>query len=814
MMQSLSAELSKGSQNDVAEALKLVNYRLDNLQASLLGALSDPKMTAALGDALKGPLGDAIAKLDLNGASKQIDDIGERLKALQSSVSEVRTDTVAIRQQLEQIDQRQQIENTQRKGREEATVDLLKKISGEIRELGQSGGLISNPRNFSAHYHNARILSQRGETDLAIDSYRQVFKTGLQMADPVIDLTTLLIRQYGRQGASKAIEREFQKELPKLSYLYALQTLADRELDEVEELLFSKPELVSEFPPLATVYLRRLHERMARLNKEKLNVYSFQWSDTAGMSKVAATVNKEIQSGNYLAYFIDQIRGGRDLDDFRVVSDTFTQKKLLNVYARHWDSEKYAPVNVNLLKSPIGLDYTYFFEPPSKETLSNIARSMAYVPKYKKGSVFLNIWDWAIDEEKSINVCAKKNGMEKCKDINDAAFRCPGRHAGPPMNCSLLSDRIDDKYFSPVFRGHLIPDEFFESACLTSVSYSTRQGSTPGKEIRIEGQNLIAIFRRVFDDDIGLLFQKCGYDVQNIVDDSKKNSGQKTSLISYASTQFADRTVAYSKNNCEMLGRMTFYSSSIGAPLVYDKMNQYRIKIAREMNILPEVPSYRDNGSKGRFDEASNTCYLDVHMKDQDYSCKVDSIAASRCLAPNTEMKYLQANSTMVDISAVWNGGVFPNLNSPIKCEIANQNSEASTKRSSTKSVSTIDKIELLEKSSISDALEVYGAGYNPNCKTNGYGNFNYRISLDLGLRVLEKNICVPEGTLRALKLEAGKKSSEQQFKGCFTAEGMANYVNAAEVWLTNAAADCKGKEGKLAKEYAEQAAAWSIDQP
>jgi hypothetical protein len=81
-------------------------------------------------------------------------------------------------------------------------------------------------------------------------------------------------------------------------------------------------------------------------------------------------------------------------------------------------------------------------------------------------------------------------------------------------------------------------------------------------------------------------------------------------------------------------------------------------------------------------------------------------------------------------------------------------------------------------------------------------------------LRVLEKNICVPEGTLRALKLEAGKKSSEQQFKGCFTAEGMANYVNAAEAWLTSAAADCKGKEGKLTKEYAEQAAAWSIDQP
>jgi hypothetical protein len=177
-------------------------------------------------------------------------------------------------------------------------------------------------------------------------------------------------------------------------------------------------------------------------------------------------------------------------------------------------------------------------------------------------------------------------------------------------------------------------------------------------------------------------------------------------------------------------------------------------------------------------------------------------------------MKYLEANNKMVDISAVWNGGVFPNLDSSIQCEIANLNSETATKRSSEKKITTIDKIELLAKTSIADALEVFGAGYNPSCKTTGYSNFKYRISLDLGLRALDKNICVPEGTLRPLKLAVGKKSSEQQFKGCFTGEGMANYVNAAEAWLTSAAADCKGKEGKLAKQYAEQAAAWSIDQP
>ncbi|MEI6039491.1 MAG: hypothetical protein WCQ52_07385 [Actinomycetes bacterium] len=195
MMESLSAELVRTPKDGGPDALNRINQRLDNLQVTLLGAMSDPKMANALGEALKGPLGEAISKLDLTGASKQIEDIGEQLRVLQTSVGEVRTDTTAIRQQLAQIDQRQQVAETARTNREEATVELLKRLSGEIRELGQRGGLIDEPRNFAAYYHNARILSQRGEVDLAIASYRQVFKTGFQMADPVIDLTTLLIRQ-------------------------------------------------------------------------------------------------------------------------------------------------------------------------------------------------------------------------------------------------------------------------------------------------------------------------------------------------------------------------------------------------------------------------------------------------------------------------------------------------------------------------------------------------------------------------------------------------------------------------------------------
>ncbi len=72
MMESLSAELVKGTKEGGTDPLSRINQRLDNLQVSLLGAMSDPKMVSALGEALKGPLGDAISKLDLTGASRQL----------------------------------------------------------------------------------------------------------------------------------------------------------------------------------------------------------------------------------------------------------------------------------------------------------------------------------------------------------------------------------------------------------------------------------------------------------------------------------------------------------------------------------------------------------------------------------------------------------------------------------------------------------------------------------------------------------------------------------------------------------------------
>lgn len=804
MMESLSAELVKGPKEGGTDPLSRINQRLDNLQVSLLGAMSDPKTASALGEALKGPLGDAISKLDLTGASRQIEDISERIKALQNSVEEVRTDTSAIRQQLAQIDQRQQIAETARMNREEVTVGLLKRLSGEIRELGQRGSLIDEPKNFAAHYHNARILSQRGEVDLAMASYRQVFKTGFQMADPVIDITTLLVRQYGRQGAARAFTRDFQSSLPKLSYLYGLQLLADKELDEVEELLFTKPELTADFPPLASIYLRRLHERLARKSNSKINVYTFQWADTAGIGKVAQKLDQEIQSGNYLAYFIDQVRGGRDLDDFRSVSDAFAHENILRVTIPNLSySEKLIRQSIDLSNSPIVLDYTYFFDPPSSEVTSDLAREASYLPRYKKGSIFVFVWDGALDELKPIQVCAIKSGKEVCKDINEPALQCRDQDGRRAINCTRTNSLGGNRNFAPYLESHFVPQDLLGSNCISKVRYTT----TLGREISIDSKNLVSGFRRSMDDDIAKVMSQCAYDFQ-VPDRQIKKADAKLSAPTFASAFQPDTPVSYSKSNCEQLGKMIFPVSSLGVVLVGHRMNTFRVKVANAMKTLPEIPAYEHYG--GRFDASDGKCKIDFIIKEEPYTCTVQSLVKSRWL-PAVQ----PANkSTMINPADVWNGGIFPDPNGSVQCELNRAPADSKIPKKSMPKVVTLDQVELLENSTMADQLEAFGAGNNANCQTIGYTGIIFRISIDLGLRAIEKNICQTGSSLRRGQLDAGQQASAKQLNGCFTSAGMSNYLNKANELLSLAGKDCSSSMGKQAKSYAKQAVDWTLEQP
>jgi hypothetical protein len=74
---------------------------LEELQAKMLSALTRQATSAGTAAALNGPVGDAIARLELGSAGRQLDEINARLQALQTQVGEVRNDTAAIRQDMQ-----------------------------------------------------------------------------------------------------------------------------------------------------------------------------------------------------------------------------------------------------------------------------------------------------------------------------------------------------------------------------------------------------------------------------------------------------------------------------------------------------------------------------------------------------------------------------------------------------------------------------------------------------------------------------------------------------------------------------------------
>ena len=78
----------------------------------------------------------------------------------------------------------------------------------EIEKFGEMGGVIAAPNTYSEYYHNARILQQRGEVDLAMRNYEQALAQGFLFVDPLEDLIKLAISRYGKDGSKKYYEAD------------------------------------------------------------------------------------------------------------------------------------------------------------------------------------------------------------------------------------------------------------------------------------------------------------------------------------------------------------------------------------------------------------------------------------------------------------------------------------------------------------------------------------------------------------------------------------------------------------------------------
>lgn len=106
MLQNLSGELAaaqRGGDEKTKRAVEDLSEKIEELQSQMLSALTNQSSTAATATAIKGPVGDSIAKLEFSSAARQLGEINTRLQAIQGQISDVKNDTTVITQDVKAI---------------------------------------------------------------------------------------------------------------------------------------------------------------------------------------------------------------------------------------------------------------------------------------------------------------------------------------------------------------------------------------------------------------------------------------------------------------------------------------------------------------------------------------------------------------------------------------------------------------------------------------------------------------------------------------------------------------------------------------
>ncbi len=110
LLENLSQLLSDSqgkSSDEIKKSIENLNSRLNQLQVQLSNTEKNSGNSDLLKNALKGNLGDSIAKLDIEVATSQLDQLNENLKKLQSAVGDVKRDTSEIISSVATIERNQ-----------------------------------------------------------------------------------------------------------------------------------------------------------------------------------------------------------------------------------------------------------------------------------------------------------------------------------------------------------------------------------------------------------------------------------------------------------------------------------------------------------------------------------------------------------------------------------------------------------------------------------------------------------------------------------------------------------------------------------
>ncbi|NRP49123.1 hypothetical protein XMV201_000874 [Aliiroseovarius sp. xm-v-201] len=180
----------------------------------------------------------------------------------------------------------------------------MAQVLAEIEKVGQTGGLISNPNTYAEFYHNARLLQQRGEVDLAMRNYEQALAEGFPFVDPLLDLLDLANARYGPKGAEKYFEKKISPKLNEsLTEIVIVQQLSDKDFEIISKI--NKSEI--SFSPALALWLRSSAKRLKQLRDGNLGFEKKARIDAALLTAVRI-VKSELDRGTFSDYFIDKIR--------------------------------------------------------------------------------------------------------------------------------------------------------------------------------------------------------------------------------------------------------------------------------------------------------------------------------------------------------------------------------------------------------------------------------------------------------------------------------------------------------------------------
>lgn len=196
-------------------------------------------------------------------------------------------------------------------------------ILQEIERVGQTGGLISSATTYAELYHNARILQQRGEIDLAINNFEAAVRVSpFPFVDPVEDLVALAQVRYGT-GHQAYVETRLKEFLSEELYQYALWLAAPRSTQLTIHDLADQSEI---FPPLIVVWLEQNLQDLESRVRQSFRTGKPDYNSLFMLLEGARAYLRSLEEGSLQSFYIDKLRARSALSasNLRNIIDEFS----------------------------------------------------------------------------------------------------------------------------------------------------------------------------------------------------------------------------------------------------------------------------------------------------------------------------------------------------------------------------------------------------------------------------------------------------------------------------------------------------------